>query len=154
MTANETTNGFQGEYRWLSNFWRSPIEHFKREFPTGEHLYNAEKTLDEEWYEKIRLAPTPGMAKKFGRLAPIKPDWDKKYRIPTMTMVTMLKYQQNLELTKKLIATGDMKLVEYNTWHDNFWGICTCIKCNRKLGHNKLGELLMIERGFLQKRSI
>ena len=28
------------------------------------------------------------------------------------------------ELKKKLVDTGNEKIIEGNTWHDNFWGSC------------------------------
>ena len=36
-----------------------------------------------------------------------------------------------------LLATGDAKIVEGNTWGDVFWGVCNGV------GENHLGEILM-----------
>ena len=46
------------------------------------------------------------------------------------------------ELRQKLLDTGDAYLIEGTTWHDNYWGICTCDRCGGR-GQNKLGQLLM-----------
>ena len=46
------------------------------------------------------------------------------------------------ELREKLIATSDEELCEGTTWHDRFWGICTCDRCGGR-GENHLGQLLM-----------
>jgi len=40
-------------------------------------------------------------------------------------------------------------LAEYNTWHDRYWGICTCKVCHKQ-GENHLGLLLMKIRADLQ----
>ena len=41
------------------------------------------------------------------------------------------------------LATGGAVLVEGNTWHDNYWGCCTCSRCAGRRGRNNLGRLLM-----------
>ena len=60
-----------------------------------------------------------------------------------MEYVVECKFYQNPELLQKLIDTGDEELVEGNTWHDNFWGNCTCEKCRDIPGENHLGKILM-----------
>lgn len=60
-----------------------------------------------------------GQAKKFGRSLK-DPKWfDKSVRI--MYEVLTAKFTQHVDLRKKLIATGDAKLVEGNNWNDTFW---------------------------------
>ena len=49
----------------------------------------------------------------------------------------------NAELRDKLLETGDSVLIEGNTWHDNYWGNCSCAKCKDIEGKNMLGRLLM-----------
>ena len=46
-------------------------------------------------------------------------------------------------------TTGDAELIEGNTWHDNYWGVCSCSKCNGR-GKNRLGKLLMKVREELR----
>jgi predicted NAD-dependent protein-ADP-ribosyltransferase YbiA (DUF1768 family) len=53
-------------------------------------------------------------------------------------------------LAEKLLATGEEILVEGNTWHDNFWGRCSCRNCRGK-GVNHLGQLLMERRAALHR---
>jgi len=36
--------------------------------------------------------------------------------------------------------------VEFNDWHDNFWGSCVCNRCTEEIHHNNLGQLLVIIR--------
>ena len=47
-------------------------------------------------------------------------------------------------LAKLLAETGEQELVEYNPWHDTYWGVCDGV------GQNKLGKLLMKVRGELK----
>lgn len=49
----------------------------------------------------------------------------------------------NEDLGYKLQETGDKWLEEGNDWHDNYWGVCHCIKCQDIMGKNHLGKLLM-----------
>lgn len=58
-----------------------------------------------------------------------------------MYMIVKAKFTQHIDLAKKLLNTPDKDLIELNYWHDNYWGSCTCNKCNNK-GLNKLGEIL------------
>lgn len=50
---------------------------------------------------------------------------------------------RNRKLAEALLATGDAELIEGNTWCDNIWGNCTCSKCAKTPGENRLGKLLM-----------
>jgi predicted NAD-dependent protein-ADP-ribosyltransferase YbiA (DUF1768 family) len=52
-------------------------------------------------------------------------------------------------LREKLLATGEEELVEGNYWHDNFWGACSCRKCEGREKHNHLGRILMKVRSGL-----
>jgi ribA/ribD-fused uncharacterized protein len=128
---------FDGEHAFLSNFHPSPImTPTGLAFPTAEHLYQALKTNDLAWFERIRLASTPGMAKHFGRAAPRVNGWDEM-KVRVMRGVLRAKFTQNVDLLQKLLATGDAGLIEGNTWGDRFWGVC------RGEGENHLGKLLM-----------
>lgn len=55
------------------------------------------------------------------------------------------------DLKARLLLTGDKKLIEGNTWHDNFWGDCTCKKCETVERKNTLGKLLMKLRDELRE---
>ena len=127
---------FEGEYRFLSNFYTVPITHNGKIYPTSEHLYQALKTADVHEQERIRSCPNPGAAKKEGKNITIRKDWDevKEY---VMREILKLKFEQNPEVAQKLLSTGNAELIEGNWWHDYYWGMCD------GLGQNKLGELLM-----------
>lgn len=127
---------FRGQYSFLSNF-------FHTEFGTVEHHYQAAKTLDKEWRDRILNASTPGRAKRLGRQAPLRPDWDS-IKLQTMEDLITWKFFTNPELAKKLLATGNEELVEENWWGDTFWGRCNGV------GENNLGKILMKVRDELK----
>jgi ribA/ribD-fused uncharacterized protein len=131
---------FQGQYRFLSNFWRVSVEYESHWYRSTEAAYQAAKTLDLNQREEIRLAEKPGDAKRLGKKVTLRPDWDQ---VKTDIMRNLLeqKFRQP-DLKAKLLETGDEELVEGNKWHDNFFGICFCPKCGN-CGQNILGKLLM-----------
>lgn len=135
----KTIDKFDGEYRFLSNFYASPIKAHGKMWPTAEHLFQAAKSNDPIEREAIRLLETPGQAKRMGRRLTLREDWDQ---IKNLVMFTILelKFDQNPELAARLVITGDAELIEGNTWNDTYWGVC-----NGK-GHNYLGRMLMRHR--------
>lgn len=136
---------FQGEYRFLSNFYPAKVEFEHEIFPTVEHAYQAAKT--KEWSKRlyIREARTPGEAKRRGRSISIREDWeDIKYDV--MSKLVMDKFANNKELKQKLLNTRDSILQEGNKWGDKIWGID--LKTGK--GLNLLGKILMIVRDTLK----
>jgi ribA/ribD-fused uncharacterized protein len=133
---------FSGEYREFSNFYPSPVLLDGVWYDTVEHAYQASKTTDPELREIIRKAKTPGKAKQLGKVIVKRPDW---YKVNIQIMLDLLvqKFTLYPDLKLKLLSTGSMKLIEGNTWCDNFWGDCICGKCKYIPGLNHLGELLM-----------
>lgn len=137
---------FRGDWWFLSNFYPSVIEWQGRKFATAEHLYQAMKCSDPAEVLLIRTAATPGQAKRLGRRAiSVVPDWHAR-RVDVMRDVVWEKFKQNKPLGRKLVATGDLELVEDNTWGDTFWGRC------KGVGQNKLGEILMEVRDGLREQ--
>jgi ribA/ribD-fused uncharacterized protein len=127
---------FEGEHAFLSNFYESPALYEGVLYTTSEHAYQAAKTLSIMERERIRKARTPGQAKRLGKQATMRPDWDE-IKVGVMRNVLVSKFQHNSEIRQKLIDTGDAYLEEGNWWGDTFWGVC-----NGK-GKNMLGLLLI-----------
>lgn len=141
-------DSFKGErYGFLSNFYPARIMHGGRLYATSEHLFQAMKTHDDAWRERVRNAKTPAMAKRLGRQAPKRPEWDH-VKDQVMYMVVMAKFEQNPELAQRLHATGQAELIEGNTWHDEYWGVDR----QTNQGQNKLGRILMDVRSRLRLR--
>jgi ribA/ribD-fused uncharacterized protein len=135
---------FRGSWRFLSNFWPCAVRYDGALYPSAEHAYQAAKTTDPDMRLYIAQCRTPGEAKRAGRDLPLRPGWDGPLRTKVMLMVVADKFLRNPELAGWLAATGGARLVEGNTWHDNFWGDCHCGKlsgCSLP-GRNLLGLLL------------
>ncbi len=131
-----TVNEFQGEYRFLSNFWPCRIEFRGRTFQSAEHVYQCAKAVTPQDFVLIRNATTPGQAKRLARRIQLRPNWNE-LRVGFMFEIVQAKFSQNPELARRLVDTCPARLVEGNTWGDTFWGEC------RGKGENNLGQILM-----------
>ncbi len=136
---------FRGKYRFLSNFSESTFTFEGFRYPTVEHAYQERKTLDINQREVIRNAPNAPLAAGIGRSksTTLRSDW---YSIKGKIMAELVyeKFKQNPESAKMLIETGDAILIEGNYWHDNYFGICSCVECHEgDQPLNILGEILM-----------
>ena len=141
MINNTAISVFDGEYAFLSNFYESKIVHKDMTFPTVEHAFQAAKSLSEEEQAAISIAKTPGIAKRLGRKVLLRPDWEEiKEKI--MYECVKEKFKEPV-LREKLLNTYPAELIEGNTWHDNYWGDCSCEKCKNIKGKNSLGKILM-----------
>ena len=130
-----TIDRFQGDYRWLSNFWPVEVSNCGRMWPTTEHAYQAAKTLDPAEQEEIFNARTPGKARRLGQKVTLRPDWED-VKLRTMFQLLFQKFQYP-DLRERLICTGRHHLIEKNDWGDKYWGVC------EGEGENHLGRLLM-----------
>lgn len=131
-------NGFEGEYEFLSNFYRYPIVWKSMILPSAEHAYQSEKTTDESERNAIYRAFRPADAKRLGsprKLKHLKPDWDS-IKDEIMLQVLWAKFSDP-DLRVKLLETGSHRLIEANWWGDVYWGVFS------GFGKNRLGELLM-----------
>lgn len=144
-----TIDAFQGEYRFLSNFWPARVRWAGTSFPTVEHAYQAAKF--DVAFHSLFTTGSPGQAKRRARelahaqinLANLKsPDFDLR-RIFIMQDLVRQKFNDP-DLARRLLATDPEQLIEGNTWHDEFWGRCNGI------GLNMLGEILMSRRAVLK----
>lgn len=144
-------NKFDGEYAFLSNFYPSEIIYGIDEegkaicAKTVEHAFQAAKAKNTDEALEILTAWSPGQAKKWGRRCVIRPDWDE---IKNSVMHNYVNRKFAIpELREKLLATGKEYLEEGNYWHDNYWGVCYCERCQGEIGQNNLGKILMTIRG-------
>ena len=144
-------NKFDGEYAFLSNFHPScPIrDEYGISYPSVEHYFQAMKTLDK--YQRINIAiqPTPGKAKYLGRRVNLREDWEQ-IKEQVMYDALIQKFSDPI-MKKKLLVTGDATLIEGTTWHDNYWGNCSCDKCKDIIAKNMLGNILMRLRSELRE---
>ncbi len=129
---------FRGEYDWLSNFYSVEIPYKGYIYPSVEHAFMSAKNESKEW--KVFCSNknyTASETKLAGRLITLVPNWDK-IKIQVMKDCISIKFNQE-PLKTKLINTGDVKIIEGNTWGDSYWGFDE----NKQVGENYLGRIIM-----------
>src|SRR5256885_9890447 len=72
-----TIEAFQGEYRFLSNFYPAEVVFEGITYPSVEHAYQSAKTLDMSERRRIASIATPAGAKKAGRALSLRSDWEQ-----------------------------------------------------------------------------
>ena len=135
-----------GKYGAFSNFAPFGLVMDGVAYKTSEHYYQAQKTLDPDLQEQIRLQPTPKLAKELAQTVPLRPDWEAiKYDIMKQTLLA--KFSQMRSLQELLVSTGDEEIVEASP-KDYIWG------CGKDgTGQNLLGKCLMEVREILRDAS-
>src|SRR5574343_193775 len=139
----EKISSFQGNFRFLSNFYPADVEFEGMIYPTVEHAYQAAKTLDFNERKRISGAITPGMAKRMGRQLAIRKDWNN-IKLEVMEKLVYKKFSSHKHLMLLLLDTKGKILEEGNNWKDRFWGVD-----EQGNGLNHLGKILMKVRGDL-----
>jgi ribA/ribD-fused uncharacterized protein len=138
---------FRGPAYFLSNFYRHPVRIGEGVYPTAEHAYQALKAIDTRERAWVVASETPLIAKRRGRKVRAVDYWGD-VRVLVMEQVLAAKFSDR-HLAEQLIATHPHKLIEGNTWHDQFWGDCRCGRCPGE-GENILGITLMTLRDELR----
>jgi len=137
-------DNFDGDFRFLSNFYPAEVVYEGLRYSTSEAAYQAAKTLDEEervWFTSL----PPNVAKREGRELKLRPDWDE-VKDKVMEDIVRDKFSRSKLLTCALLATNDSELVEGNWWGDKYWGVC------QGEGMNMLGKILMKVRDELREK--
>lgn len=149
---------FNGENYFLSNTYM--LENWIKSsdglvVPAVEHGYQAQKFVDHRIQEEIALTPNGAEAHKLAHKLieddkiEKHPDFDNvEHKIEIMRYWIRQKFTSNLGLGDKLVATGDMLLIQGNIWNDRFWGVDPPGSSD---GQNHLGRLLMEQRSELQQ---
>ena len=138
--------GFQGSYRWLSNFWPCKVSWADITFDSVEHAYVAAKTIDPDLRKEISLIKKPGDVKRFGRKIKVREDWDS---VKLVVMEYLIKQKfETPHLRELLLATEDSYIEETNTWGDKFWGVC------KGEGENNLGKIIMKVRSEIKNANV
>jgi len=132
------------EYEFLSNFAYASVHYEGILYPTSEHAYQAAKFAPIKTKKYIARLQTPNLAKQAGRRPGLREDWEE-VKDMIMYEIVLLKFVQNDEIRRRLLATGEEILVEGNTWHDTYWGQCPVGN-----GRNQLGITLMRVREELR----
>lgn len=138
MKSVATIKEFQGEYRFLSNFWYASVALDGVVYPTVEHAYQAAKSLDPIERQRVLVQTNPSKAKREGRRLSLRLDWNE-VKEPVMLYLLRQKFAQE-PMRSMLLATGDDILQEGNYWGDIYWGVSPA---GSTRGRNRLGVLLM-----------
>ena len=102
------------------------------------NYFQAHKFLDEEYFDKIRMAESPMKAANLGRSRKVAiRDDGANVKDDIMRRAVYEKFTQNEEILHILLYTGDQEIVEATT-NDYYWG------CGQEgNGKNMLGVILM-----------
>lgn len=140
----EVIDSFRGEYDFLSNFYPAGFEYGGLYYLNSEAAFQAQKCLTEEEKQQFTYLP-PNKAKRLGRQVKLRPDWEN-VKEELMEEIVRAKFTQNENLREKLLATGEIPLMEGNTWGDACWGV----DLRTGKGENRLGKILMKIRDELR----
>lgn len=132
---------FAGKHWFLSNFFPCVITYCGITFQNAEAAFHAQK-CPERAAEFANLDPSA--AKRLGRRVKLRADWED-VKDDIMAEILGVKFRAHPGLRDKLLATGDKRLIEGNTWGDTYWGV------SDGKGKNRLGELLMELRDALAR---
>lgn len=143
--------GFFGEYRFLSNFYDSPVYYEGLLYRSSECAYQAAKLLPHyrSALQSVSSATSKKIWKSFGEDSlydNCSDEWDER-KYDVMSVIVFDKFFRNKTLRKNLLSTGDKFLEELNWWNDCTWGV------DFKLGgKNWLGIILMNTRRFWKEK--
>ena len=125
---------FSGNNRWLSNFWLCQIVMGDLVYPSTENAYQAAKYPKKDRQQFTTCSPAK--AKRLGSRITRPINWDSE-KLIVMRKVLNQKFRVNTFNAALLLETGDVPLIEGNTWDDRFWGVYN------GQGQNQLGIMLM-----------
>jgi ribA/ribD-fused uncharacterized protein len=115
------------------------------EYPTVEHFFQGMKIVDgTERKAFVDAYSNPFAIKRAAKTLELREDWDA-IRDSVMYTALKWKFRKGTMWADTLISTYEMDLVEWNNWHDNYWGWCICTYCQKSVlaPKNKLGKMLM-----------
>lgn len=132
---------FKDSFYFLSNFYQCNVMFDGIVYSNAESAFQAQKCVVYEDRKKF-CNLTGAEARSLGRKVVLRSDWELS-KVSIMKSIIRAKFLQNQDLASNLISTGDMELVEENTWNDRFWGVCN------GEGQNMLGRILMDTRKWV-----
>ena len=105
---------------FLNNFFVSSFVVDDKEYRTVEHFYQSKKFSGDQ-AEAVRISSTPDDAKRLAHeLSFDESEW-ALIRDQVMRNGLKAKFDQNPDLRKKLLDTGNCKLIE-DSMRDAYWG--------------------------------
>ena len=150
--------GFQGHHSFMSNMSKSEFEFKGKQFKSVEVGYQYMRACANDCHEdasKIRKEGDPYAAKRSTKKMKDNDKWLNS-REEIMKDLVAAKFNQNEDLKRKLLATGNKKLFECT--EDKFWGCNVPISKAKTLdpkqmqGKNVFGNILMDVRKKMSKK--
>lgn len=139
-----------GKWKPLDNFYMRPFMYRGLVWKSAEHAYQSQKTRSNELSDLIHSAEDPYEAKRLGRKAKVRCDWE---RVKDEVMLDVLRAKFfHTELGKKLLETGDRYILHGNRHDDVYWGVVFSMDRKSFGGKNRLGEILMQVRSEVQRK--
>lgn len=139
---------FEKQYKFLSNFYESDVVYDGVTYFCVEHAMYVLKCKHESQRLAVLKAKTLREARQLCKFYEHRKDWNN-IKIREMWNLLRAKFRDPV-LRQQLDNTNGYELVANNTWHDNFWGNCTCKRCaethETEPGQNIFGEILMYIR--------
>lgn len=130
---------FRAGHFFLSNTFPCQVPFEDLTYPSVDHAFWAARTLDLELRGLIHRQVFPAIARRIGRGAPARPDWDD---VEEAVMVRLLRTKFAREdLRGHLLGTDGAELVHGGVHEDRHWGAVHAE--GRWIGENRLGILLM-----------
>lgn len=132
---------FRGEYYFLSNMYPCTINYGGHTYKCAEAAFQAQKCPSRaKEFEKL----DGYAAKKLGRRVNLRNNW-AEIKVDIMKDILWSKFNDN-EILHDIMADKRFTepIVEENTWHDTYWGVCG------GKGENVLGKLLTEIRNKIQ----
>ena len=128
---------------WFSNFLPFDTEMVYEGIPFDcvETFYQAMKSENKEDWARISKM-TASQSKRAGRALVLRPDWDQ---VKEKFMMQALRHKFDPVTGPHwhaiLMSSKNEAIIEWNHWHDTYWGKCTCSR-HDGVGSNRLGYLL------------
>ena len=136
----DTINRFNAEFDFLSNRFTCQFVWQGLKYSNAEAAFQSSKFVDEKQRKVFCNCSADKAALKGRELVP-SADWEKK-RLLIMESILTAKFKQNPSLMKRLVETGNKRLVNGNSKQETFWGV----DLYSWQGENLLGKILMTIR--------
>ena len=149
---------FQGHHSFMSNMSSSEFEYKGKQFKSVEVGYQYMRACANDYHNEASKIRKEGDAYAAKRATKKIKDCEKwiNSREKIMKDLVQAKFEQNEDLRKNLLDTGDKKL--YECTEDKFWGCNVPISKAKQLdpkkmqGKNMLGNILMDVRKKMSKK--
>ena len=138
-------SSLRGKYRFLNNLYLAEVTYDGLTFPTSEAAFQAAKCQTKEERLPFTEMKNSVLLLQKGRKVTLRPDWEE-VKVGIMEEIVREKFSSHPDLAEKLLATGDLPIMEGNVWHDTFWGV----DVKTGIGENHLGKILMKVREELK----